>query len=101
MKKLYDKIAGIIYRRDYELRERIFRMIILVGSLLATLGIIECIILMDINIIVVPLAILLAVMIGELLITFKYRRIDIAAIIVGFLVILLVFPAMFFFERGT
>ena len=100
MKKLYDKIAGIIYRRDYELRERIFRMIILVGSLLATLGIIECIILMDINIIVVPLAILLAVMIGELLITFKYRRIDIAAIIVGFLVILLVFPAMFFLSGG-
>lgn len=100
MKKLYDKIAGIIYRRDYELRERIFRIIILVGSLLAMLGIIECIILMDINIIVVPLAILLAVMIGELLITFKYRRIDIAAIIVGFLVILLVFPAMFFLSGG-
>ncbi|MDE6749004.1 MAG: DegV family EDD domain-containing protein [Lachnospiraceae bacterium] len=100
MKKLYDKIARIIYRRDYELRERIFRMIILIGSLLATLGIIECIILMDINIIVVPLALLLAVMIGELLITFKYRRIDIAAIIVGFLVILLVFPAMFFLSGG-
>ncbi len=100
MKKLYDKLVGIIYRRDYELRERIFRMIILIGCFMVMLGIIECIILMDLNIIVMPLVVLLAVMIGELLITFKYRRIDIAAIIVGFLVILLVFPAMFFLSGG-
>ncbi|MDE7283901.1 MAG: fatty acid-binding protein DegV, partial [Lachnospiraceae bacterium] len=100
MKKLYDKFVGMIYRRDYELRERIFRMIILIGSFMVTLGIIECILLMDLNIIVMPLVILLVVMIGELLITFKYRRIDVAAIIVGFLVILLVFPAMFFLSGG-
>lgn len=100
MKKLYDKLWGMIYRRDYDLRERIFRMIILVGSLLASIGIIECIFLMDVNVIVVPLLILLLVMIGELLITFKYRKIDVAAIIVGFLIILIVFPTMFFLSGG-
>ncbi|MCM1049101.1 MAG: DegV family EDD domain-containing protein [Clostridiales bacterium] len=100
MKKLYKKLTEIIYRRDYELRERIFRMIILVGSGLAVMGIVECVLLMDVNIIIVPLFILLAVMVGEILITFKYRRIDIAAIIVGILVILMVFPTMFFLSGG-
>ena len=90
------KLLETIYGRDYDLRERIFRMIVLVGVLLASMGIIECVVLMDMHVIVVPLFILLAVMIIALLVTFKYRKIDIAAILVGFLIILLIFPAMFF-----
>ncbi len=94
------KLLETIYGRDYELRERIFRMIILVGCALAGLGIIECILLMDLNIILIPLLVLLAVMGMELLITFKYRKIDFAAVIVGFLIILFIFPAMFFLSGG-
>lgn len=94
------KLIEMIYGREYELRERIFRIIILVGSALALMGIIECIILMDVNIIIVPLFILLAVLGIELLITFKYRRIDFAAVIVGFLIILVIFPMMFFLSGG-
>ncbi len=94
------KLLETIYGRDYDLRERIFRMIVLVGVLLASMGIIECVVLMDMHVIVVPLFILLAVMIIALLVTFKYRKIDIAAILVGFLIILLIFPAMFFLSGG-
>ncbi|MDE7131112.1 MAG: hypothetical protein K2O65_04840, partial [Lachnospiraceae bacterium] len=94
------KLLETIYGRDYELRERIFRMIILVGCLLAMAGIIECVILMDVHVITIPLFILLAVMGIELLITFKYRKINVAAIIVGFLIILVVFPSMFFLSGG-
>ena len=100
MRQKLKSIYEMIYGRDYELRERIFRMIILVGGSLALMGIVECIILMDVKIIVLPLALLLLVLGIELLITFKYRKIDIAAIIVGFLIILLVFPAMFFLSGG-
>lgn len=100
MKKIYEKIYGMVYKREYELRERIFRMIILVGSILAISGIVECVLFMDVKVVVIPLAILLAVLGIELLITFKYRRIDIAAVIVGFLVILGVFPTMFFLSGG-
>lgn len=96
IKKFLETICG----RDYELRERIFRMIILVGCTLASLGIIECIFLMDLKIILIPLLILLGVMGIELLITFKYRKIDFAAAIVGCLIILFVFPAMFFLSGG-
>ena len=100
MREKLKSIYEMIYGREYELRERIFRMIILVGGALALLGIVECIILMDVKIIVLPLALLLLVLGIELLITFKYRKIDIAAIIVGFLIILLVFPTMFFLSGG-
>ena len=41
MKEWIEKVYKMIYRRDYELRERIFRVIILVGSVLAVMGILE------------------------------------------------------------
>lgn len=62
MKELIHRIYHAIYRRDYELRERIFRVIILVGSTLAIMGIIECISIMDMKVIVLPLALLLTVL---------------------------------------
>lgn len=94
------KLFEAIYGREYELRERIFRMLILVGGSLAIMGILECLILMDVKIVIVPLIMLLAVLGIEFVITFKYRKIDIAAIIVAFLILLIVFPAMFFLSGG-
>ena len=77
MKKQWKKICEMIYGREYELRERIFRMIILIGCTLLILGIIECIGLMDVKLIVIPLVVLLIVLGVELLVTFKYRKIDV------------------------
>lgn len=94
------KFLEAIFGREYELRERIFRMLILVGGSLALMGILECFILMDVKIVIIPLIVLLAVLCMELLITFKYRKIDIAAISVAFLIILIVFPTMFFLSGG-
>ena len=94
------KLLESIYGREYELRERVFRMLILVGGCMVLMGILECLILMDVTVVLLPLLLLLAVLCVELVITFKYRRIDIAAIIVAFLIILLVFPAMFFLSGG-
>lgn len=94
------KIHEMIYGRQYDLRERIFRMIILVGGIQAVLGIVECLIVMDVKIIVIPLVLLLVVLGIGLLATFKYRKIDFAAMVVGFLIILIVFPEMFFLSGG-
>lgn len=94
------KLFDIIYGRDYELRERIFRMLILIGGGILIFGIIECLVIMDVKVIVIPLMIFLLVLIIELVITFKYRKIDAAAAIVAFLLILVIFPAMFFLSGG-
>lgn len=100
MKELIHRIYHAIYRRDYELRERIFRVIILVGSTLAIMGIIECISIMDMKVIVLPLALLLTVLGIALLATFKFRKLDFAAFVVGILIIMVIFPAMFFLSGG-
>lgn len=94
------KLLEIIYGREYDLRERIFRVVILAGGLLAALSIVECILLMGVGMVLVLLLLLLAVMITELLITFKFHNIEFAAVLVGFLIILLIFPAMFFLCGG-
>ena len=62
IKKISEKLYHMIYGREYDLRERIFRMIVLVGSTLGVLGILECISLMNLNTIIIPLFILLAVL---------------------------------------
>ena len=100
IKKISEKLYHMIYGREYDLRERIFRMIVLVGSTLGVLGILECISLMNLNTIIIPLFILLAVLGIGLIATFKYHKIDFAAALVGFLIILLVFPTMFFLSGG-
>ena len=100
IKKLFEKVREAVFGRDYELRERIFRMIIIVGSILVIMGIVECIFLMDVMTILIPLVMLLVLLCIEILATFKYRKIDFAAILVGCLIIMVVFPEMFFLSGG-
>lgn len=96
IKKLFEDIYG----REYELRERIFRMLILIGGSILIMGIVECLIIMDVKIIVIPMILLLLVLLAVFLITFKYRKIDMSAAIVAFLIILVIFPSMFFLSGG-
>lgn len=95
-----EKLSLFLFGRNLELRERIFRMIIAVGAAVATAGILECILLMDIGVILVPLSILLLVMIVALVITFKYNKVNVAAVVVGLLIIIVVFPEMFLLSGG-
>ena len=95
-----NKLLEMIYGREYELRERIFRVITLVGCTLAFFGIVECIVLMDFNIILLPLSVLFVVMLTALIATFKYRRLEFASVLVAFLIILVIFPGMFFLSGG-
>ncbi|MCM1045664.1 MAG: DegV family EDD domain-containing protein [Candidatus Gastranaerophilales bacterium] len=97
---MWEKISLHLFGRNLDLRERIFRMIIAVGAMVALAGILECIILMDIGIILVPLSILLLVMFVALIFTFKYNKVNVAAVVVGLLIIMVVFPEMFFLSGG-
>ena len=94
------KLFEVIYGREYELRERIFRMLILIGGSILIMGIVECLIIMDVKLIVIPMVCFLLVLLAVLLMTFKYHKIDISAAIVAFLIILVIFPAMFFLSGG-
>ena len=97
LKKLYDMALP----RDLELRERLFRMIILVGSLISAVAIVECVILMDFDVILIPMILLLVTMVISLITTFKYGKFELSAIIVEFVISLVFFPLMFFFSGGV
>ncbi len=96
IKKLYQLVLG----RQLELRERIFRVIVLLGGTMALLGVLECLILMNEEEIVIPLGFLLVIMAIAFMMTFKMHRMEEAAVIVGLAVIVVVFPDMFFYSGG-
>lgn len=89
-----------IFGRNYDLRERVFRMLILVGFVLGSMGIVECVLLMDMHIILIPIFLMFCVLGISMIATFKYRRTTFAATFLGILVNFMVFPSMFFLSGG-
>ncbi len=94
LKKWYHKM----FRQELELRERIFRVILIVGGVACIAGNIESVMLLGEN--NVPLTILACAMLVALVATFKYRQIDFAAALLGVFLLVIVFPEMFFWSGG-
>lgn len=97
LKRLYQKAFG----RELDVRERMFRVIILVGGVAAVLGMLEYMLLTDVMALTVPL-IAMTIVIGiGIVATFKYRKVELSAILVGGTITVVVFPAMFFLSGGV
>ncbi len=96
LRKMFDKVFNV----EMGIRERIFRMIMLLGSVAAFSGIVESFLLMDFSVILIPLGLLFIIMIISLVITFKYRKITLASWLVGLGIALILFPEMFFLAGG-
>ena len=95
---MFRKLYKLMFGQELDLRERIFRVILFVGSIAAVVGNIESAILLgEYNF---PLLILMCAMLVSLVATFKYRKVDFAAILLGFFLIVVVFPEMFFWSGG-
>ncbi len=98
---MWKKLVQLLSGKDCELREQLFRSIVSVGAILTIIGILEIILVMEVKGILIPmLFVLLVIMGGALFATFKYRKYDVAAILVGFVVVVIVFPVMFFLSGG-
>ncbi len=96
LRKLFDKV----FDRELEVNERIFRMMILLGSIAAMVGMVESVLLVDVHGIILPLVIMLVVMAIALVGTFRYRMLHFSSIALGLLIVIVVFPEMFFFSGG-
>lgn len=98
---MWNKLFNLIASKDCELKERMFRTITMFGGIAAIIGIAEIFFVMEINSILLPVVVLLLlVMGGSLFATFKYRKFDLAAMLVGLIIIVLVFPVMFCLSGG-
>lgn len=97
-----EKLSRLILDDDIELRERLFRVTILAGEAAALLGIAECFFVMDINNYLIPAFAFLILVMGCIwAVTFKYRNYDLAAVMLGVVIIALLFPVMFFLSGGV
>lgn len=93
---MWKKIKNAVLSRDYELEERMLRTIILVAGIATIIAIGECFFVMDIaNILILIFIFLLLVMTVIFVVTFKYKKYNIAAMMLGFVIIVIVFPPMF------
>ncbi|MGN1188344.1 MAG: hypothetical protein ACI4R6_07610, partial [Lachnospiraceae bacterium] len=98
---MFKKLIRLMVGKECELRERMFRTIILLGGLASAVGIIEIIFTMELDNVLVPILILLlAVMAVSLVISFRYNKVDLAAILMGLVIIVMIFPVMFCLSGG-
>lgn len=96
MRKLLTRFLG----NNMELRERIFRLILLVALVMSILGIAEGFVLDDNGVMSIPLAVLFLAVIVSLIATYKFRLIEFSAWVIGIVIILGIFPLVFFTSGG-
>ena len=95
------KIIQFVTGKDCELRERMFRTIIIVGGFATLLTIIENFMIMESGIKLLPVMILFLAAIGIVwYLTFKHKRYYLAAAILDFLIMTVIMPLMFFSGGG-
>jgi DegV family protein with EDD domain len=75
-------------------------MIILVAGIVTIIGILECIILNNIKVMFVPLVTILIFVSLACVLTYKFKRTDIASVVFGFVLVAIVFPEMFLINGG-
>ncbi len=98
---MWKKLHRLVFGRDCELRDRMLRTIIMVGGLVTIVGIGEILLTMELNALLITFLVILLVVMGtSLFITFKYGKYDAAATLIGFLIIVIVFPVMFLLSGG-
>ncbi len=99
---MVEKFLQMIGGKDSDLRERLFRCIVLFGGIAAFLGTAESLFVMKMNAVLLTCYIvLLMFMAGTLIITFKYKKYNLAAVLLYFLIAVMMFPILFFLSGGV
>lgn len=89
-----------ILSRDLDLRERILRVLIIIGTIAAFSGMVETLFLMDLNFLVFPLIMVLLTFGIVGVATFKFHKVEFSAIVIGIMIMVFVFPSIFFLNGG-
>lgn len=93
---MWKKIKQLVIGKDCELRERMFRSIILIGGAAVIVAIVEIAIVMEMTSALLPvLCMLILAMAGILYVTFHYQKYNMAAMLLGILIAGIIMPVMF------
>ena len=97
---MLEKIYRLFSDREIEFRERLFRVILMFGIIATILTIIAGLFLKNIVMNTIPLLILIVVLVIACVATFRYHKMELAATVIGFVMICLDFPITFFLSGG-
>ncbi len=97
LKKLWYKI---FYEGEMELKERLFRLILVVGMIVSVTAILAGLMLENALVNALPLCAMVMIIGVASVATFKYHKIDFAAMLFAVLIICVIFPIMFFASGG-
>ena len=93
-------IRNILYKGAEDMRERLFRLILLVGFCVSIAALAAGLGLDDPLLNSLPILVLLAVILVAALVTFRYHKVDLAAMLFAVFVICGIFPFVFFSSGG-
>lgn len=93
---MWKKMIQLVSGKDSELRERMLRSIILIGGVAIIIATVEILLIMEITAIWLPfVALLLLAMAISMIVTFKYKKYDLASILLGVIIVGMIMPPMF------
>ena len=98
---MWQKLLQLINNTEDDLKERMLRSIILVGELACIFASVEIFLVMDVSKTMLTIMMLMILfMIGIFFVTFKYKRYELAATLLGGVIIFFVMPPMFILSGG-
>ena len=97
---MIEKIKGIMYKGAEDIRERLFRMVLAMGLIVAVFAIVAGLALDNPLINALPICGLLVIILIAAVLTFKYHKVDLASMIFALFVVCGMFPFVFFTSGG-
>ena len=94
------KIYELFNDREVELRERLFRVVLVFGTIVSIVAIFASFALENVLLNMIPLVLLIGILGIASVVTFKYHKIEFAAILLGIVIICGIFPYMFLTNGG-
>lgn len=95
---MWKKLAGWLMGKEDELHERLTRTVIMLGGVVTAAGLLEMVLLRGVTGMLIVVILTVALLVGSVLsVALKFRKYELAAILLGLVIIVLLFPLTFIY----
>ena len=95
---MWKKLAGWLMGKEDELHERLTRTVIMLGGVVTAAGLLEMVLLRGVTSMLIVVILTVALLVGSVLfVALKFRKYEQAAILLGLVIIILLFPLTFIY----
>ncbi len=101
MAKLWKKFYQLFLNDELDMKERLFRVILVVGTITVSAAIVQGLTLVNAENLLFVYMMMLGCFIVAFFATFKYRNMDFASTLIGIMIIIVALPEIFFKGGGT